>query len=153
MKPGNSSRRRFAPGHAYRGKAGVGSLTPGVITESVTQDGVTVFSVDENGIATGRGVLTKTASATLTPGEAAYDLILYDSASAGTFTFPAHTAALKHGMRFNIAQAGAGVLTLAGASGVTINSRGDLFDTAGQYAGLSAIYQEDNVWLLVGDLA
>lgn len=56
------------------------------------------------------------------------------------------------GMRFAIEQAGAGVTALTGVAGVTINSMGAAFRSAGQYGIISLINKSGNNWLAFGDL-
>ncbi len=43
--------------------------------------------------------------------------------------------------------------SVAGASGVTINSKGGNLSINGQYVGVSLVQTATNVWLLLGDLA
>jgi co-chaperonin GroES (HSP10) len=81
-------------------------------------------------------------------------LVTLDNGSAITLTVPTNASvAFPVGSRVDIVQLGAGQVTVAGASGVTVNSRlGDLKLFA-QYSGASLWYQGSDVWLLVGDLS
>lgn len=77
-----------------------------------------------------------------------------DKATAAVFTIPAHAVVpYLAGTRLYVEQAGAGVVTIAGDTGVTVNSRGAVFDTAGQYAVAVAVKKADDLWTLSGDLA
>ena len=93
---------------------------------------------------------------------AAYTLALTDagklvevnSASAVTVTVPDNaTVAFEIGTEIIIQQEGAGQVSIAGATGVTINSAGGLLNLASQYSAATLIKKATDTWLLVGDLA
>ena len=80
-------------------------------------------------------------------------LVPLNNASAITITIPPHSdVAAPVGHTITVYQKGAGSVTFAEGSGVTINSRADYLETAGQYAVAQAIQTEIDTWLLVGDL-
>lgn len=103
------------------------------------------------------GILTIVAETGTT-----YELLLTDvgklvtctNASAITVTIPVNAdVAIPIGSQILITQLGAGVVTLAPEGGVTLNSRGALLDTNGQYATVACIKRDTNVWLISGDVA
>ena len=80
-------------------------------------------------------------------------LVTLTNASAITVTIPANSSvAYPVGTKIDFAQLGAGQVTFAGASGVTVNSTPTLKLRA-QYSGASCIKTATDTWLLVGDLA
>ena len=89
-----------------------------------------------------------------------YTLVLADSfkmitcsnAATITVTIPTNASiAFPIGTQIDLVQYGAGKITMAG-SGVTINSKGGLKSTNGQWVGISIVKTDTDVWLLVGDL-
>jgi hypothetical protein len=84
-------------------------------------------------VASGGPVLVKTSGYTITVADIlGGNKFLYNSASPGTFTLP--TSSLVDGMVVNVAQIGAGALTVSGGTivGTTV--------TTAQYQGLSFVY-------------
>ena len=76
-----------------------------------------------------------------------------DNAAAITVTVPSDTTAnLPIGSTVTFEQTGAGTVTFAADSGVTINSRGAVLSTAGQFAVASIIKTASNTFTLTGDL-
>lgn len=77
--------------------------------------------------------------------------IRMNNASAITVTISdaTHTA----GDEITFEQAGAGVVTFAAGGSLTLNSRGSLLDTNGQYAVATVKFISASVAVLVGDLA
>ena len=76
------------------------------------------------------------------------------SASAVTLTIPPNGAvAFPIGTTITIEQGGAGEVVPAAADGVTINRRGNVTKTAGQYAVALLTKVEGDAWTLTGDLA
>ena len=57
------------------------------------------------------------------------------------------------GERIDFVQKGAGAITFAAGSGVTLNSKDSLLSTAGQYAAVTVIKEATNVYYLIGNLA
>jgi hypothetical protein len=79
-------------------------------------------------------------------------LVTLTNASAITFTIPANSSvAYPIGTQIDLSQFGAGQVTVAGASGVTVNSASSLKLRA-QYSSASCIKVATDTWLLVGDL-
>jgi DNA-binding IclR family transcriptional regulator len=80
-------------------------------------------------------------------------LITLSNASPITLTVPTNASvAFADGSRIDIVQTGAGQVTVAGASGVTVNSKNSGLKLVTQYSGASLWYQGSDVWLAVGDL-
>ncbi len=81
-------------------------------------------------------------------------VIEFNNASAITATIPPNSSvAFPIGTWIELHQKGAGTLTVAAGSGVTLQSRGLLTDTAGQYAIAGIRKVATNTWRLTGDLA
>lgn len=81
-------------------------------------------------------------------------LVRCTNASPITLTVPAHaTVPNVVGIVVGIEQGGAGVVTIAAAGGVTINSLGSNLALSGQWAQAALINTAENVWSLVGALA
>lgn len=76
------------------------------------------------------------------------------NAAAVTLTIPTNaTVPLAIGCFVEIHQAGAGVVTITPAAGVTVQARGGLSHTAGQYALAGLRKVATDTWVLTGDLA
>jgi hypothetical protein len=93
---------------------------------------------------------------------AAYTLVLTDSGKAVQVTTagavavtvpPNSSVAFPVGSVIEIDQMGAGTVSIAPGSGVTLRSRGNLLSLAGQYAVASIRKIATDEWLLAGDLA
>ena len=83
----------------------------------------------------------------------AYKSVTLTNASAITLTVPPNSSvAFDIGTVITLDQLGAGQVTVAPGSGVTINSRGSAFKLVGQYstAGLKKIATD--TWLFFGDI-
>jgi hypothetical protein len=79
--------------------------------------------------------------------------IQFTNGSSITFTIPPNSSvAFPIGTVIEMEQNGAGALTLAPGSGVTINSRGADLTLAGQYAVAAVKKVATNIWTLAGDL-
>jgi hypothetical protein len=77
-----------------------------------------------------------------------------NNASPISLTIPPNAdAAIPVGSFVEVHQAGAGAITIAAGSGVTLNSRGSLVVTSGLYAVVGLRKVDTNVWVLAGDLA
>jgi hypothetical protein len=84
----------------------------------------------------------------------AVKVVEVDSTVARTVTIPTNaTVAFPIGVSIPLFQANTGTVTVAAASGVTLRSRGNLVNLAGQYAEASLRQRAANEWVLVGDLA
>ncbi len=80
-------------------------------------------------------------------------LITLNNAGTITFTIPPNSSvAYTVGVRLDIAQFGGGQVTVAGGSGVTVNST-PTSKLRTQYSAASCIKIATDEWLLVGDLA
>ena len=80
-------------------------------------------------------------------------LITLSNTGAITLTIPTNaTVALPVGCQIDLVQLGAGAVTIAGASGVTVNSKGGNLTINGQYVGVSLVKIATDEWLLLGDL-
>lgn len=76
------------------------------------------------------------------------------NASTQTITIPPNAdVAFPTGTEVEFFQEGAGTVTIAAGSGVTIRSSGSLLSTSGQYVGAVAKKIDTNEWVLVGNLA
>ncbi|PLS81700.1 hypothetical protein CYG49_01510 [Candidatus Saccharibacteria bacterium] len=95
---------------------------------------------------------TKTASYTLAAGDTG-TIIEIDSASASTITVPDNASvALPVGTVIGFRQYGTGQVTIVGATGVVLRSRGDAFKTAGQYSEGSLSKRGTDEWIVSGDM-
>lgn len=80
-------------------------------------------------------------------------LVTLSNASAITLTIPTNSSvAYPVGTKIDLAQIGAGQVTVAGAGGVTVNASPTLKFRA-QYSAATCIKTGTDTWLLVGDLA
>lgn len=91
-----------------------------------------------------------------------YTLVLTDAgkmvtltnASAITLTVPPNAdVAFPVNTRIDLLQYGAGQVTVAAGSGVTIYSSGAKLKITGQYSGATLWKKATNTWVLVGDIA
>jgi hypothetical protein len=83
----------------------------------------------------------------------ANDYIRFSNASSITFTIPPNSSvAFPIGTVIEVEQAGAGALSVAAGSGVTINSRGSDLTLAGQYSVAALKKVATDTWTLTGDL-
>lgn len=84
-------------------------------------------------------------------------LVTASNASAQTYTIPpASSVAYNTGSQLNIVQKGAGQVTFAAGSGVTIRSTGATAAAPklrAQYSSATAIYEGSDVWYVIGDIA
>lgn len=81
------------------------------------------------------------------------NLIMFNKATAGTFTvLQQSSVAWVARTRIDVAQYGAGQLSIAAGTGVTIRSAGGKLKLNTQYSCASLIRIAENEWLLVGDL-
>lgn len=77
-----------------------------------------------------------------------------NDASSRTITVPTSASvAFAVGARVDLLRYGAGAVTVAAASGVTIRSRNSALGIATRYGGASLYKRATNEWVLVGDLA
>ena len=80
-------------------------------------------------------------------------LITVSNASANTLTIPPNSSvAYGIGTQINIAQLGAGTITITAGAGVTLNSAGAKLKTDAQYAVATCVKTDTNTWFVVGNL-
>jgi len=80
-------------------------------------------------------------------------LVTAENASAQTYTVPPNASvAFPIGAQIDFIQLGAGSVTFAPGSGVTIRSRGGLLTVNGQYTGVTLKKIGTNEWVLMGNL-
>lgn len=80
--------------------------------------------------------------------------IQFTNGAAVAFTIPPNsTAAFVIGATITIEQNGAGTVTMTAGAGVTLNSRGGLVATAGQYAVAQIKKVATDTWTIIGDVA
>lgn len=81
-------------------------------------------------------------------------LVTGANASAITWTVPPNaSAAFPVGTQIDLLQEGAGQITLAQGSGVTINSKGSNLKLTGQYSAATLVKTATDAWTLFGDLS
>ena len=79
--------------------------------------------------------------------------VRFTGAAATTYTIPPSVAVdFPLGTVIEIEQSGSGALSVAGAPGVTINSRGADLTLAGQYSVAALKKVGTDTWTLTGDL-
>jgi hypothetical protein len=101
---------------------------------------------------------TKLVSSNLTDKSANYAIVAADEGSVIRSTGSAITITVDNvltqaGDRIDFIQAGAGQITFAAGSGVTLSSKGSKLKTAAQYAGCSVVFGGSGVYYLIGDLS
>ena len=80
-------------------------------------------------------------------------LITADNASPIALTIPPNSSvAYGIGTQINIAQLGAGTVTITAGAGVTLNSAGAKLKTDAQYAVATCVKTDTNTWFVVGNL-
>ena len=80
-------------------------------------------------------------------------LVTVSNASANTFTIPPNSSvAYGIGTQINIAQLGAGTVTITAGAGVTLNSAVAKIKTDAQYAVATCVKTDTNTWFVVGNL-
>jgi hypothetical protein len=80
-------------------------------------------------------------------------LVTCSNASAIALTIPPNSSvAYGIGTQINIAQLGAGTVTITAGAGVTLNSAGTKLKTDAQYAVATCVKTDTNTWFVVGNL-
>ena len=80
-------------------------------------------------------------------------LITCSNAAAIALTIPPNSSvAYGIGTQINIAQLGAGTVTITAGAGVTLNSAGAKLKTDAQYAIATCVKTDTNTWFVVGNL-
>ncbi len=81
-------------------------------------------------------------------------LVTLDNGSSITLTVPLNASvAYDTGTQILLEAKGAGTVSVTPAGGVTLNSRGAVFDSAGQYAMMNLVKIGTDLWVLSGDIA
>jgi predicted TIM-barrel enzyme len=81
-------------------------------------------------------------------------LITCSNAAAIALTIPPNSSvAYGIGTQINIAQLGAGQVTITAGAGVTLNSAGTKLKLAAQYAVATCVKTDTNTWFVVGNLS
>jgi len=97
-------------------------------------------------------IVQKTASYTMSSLTERDDLIEMNSSSALTLTIPTNASvAFPVGTSFDVLQTGSGQVTIAGASGVTVNATPGL-KLRTQYSSATCFKRAENLWVVYGDL-
>jgi hypothetical protein len=118
-------------------------------SKTVTLPDDSVTAANLNGVA---DVNTKTANYTLVLADAGR-VIEFNSASNLTLTIPTNASvAFGSGTMVTITRRGAGEVTVAGASGVTLRSSDSRTKISKQYAAAGLIKLDTNEWMLIGSL-
>ena len=137
-----------APVTSVNGQTGTVSITPQTLNAAALNTNSKVEAAQAAST-----LITKTASYTLALTDAG-KMIAVNSSSAATVTIPTNASvAFPVDTEIEIAQFGAGVVSIAGASGVTIRSVDSMVSLSGQYAVAALKKINTNEWLLAGALA
>jgi C4-dicarboxylate-specific signal transduction histidine kinase len=81
-------------------------------------------------------------------------LITCSNAAAIALTIPPNSSvAYGIGTQINIAQLGAGQVTITAGAGVTLNSAGAKLKLGAQYAVATCVKTDTNTWFVVGNLS
>ena len=81
-------------------------------------------------------------------------LITCSNAASISVTVPPNSSvAYGIGTQINIAQLGAGQVTITAGAGVTLNSSGTKLKTKDQYAVTTCVKTDTNTWFVVGNLS
>ena len=81
-------------------------------------------------------------------------LITVSNAGANTLTIPPNSSvAYGIGTQINIAQLGAGQVTITAGAGVTLNSSGAKLKLKDQYSVATCVKTDTNTWFVVGNLS
>ena len=137
----------------FTGTNTVAALTAsGLITASASGVAFTDGTQTKEGVASRTPIVQKTASYTLSALTERDSLIEVSSASAVTITVPTNaTLALPVGTSIDILQTGAGQVTIAGESGVTVNATPGL-KLRTQWSGVTLFKRATDTWVVYGDL-
>ena len=110
------------------------------------------YAVVAAGIAAGADAITEETVTTYSATAADFPKTKeFNNASAIALTIPADLDVATNTV-FEIHQTGAGAVTIAGASGVTVQSRGAALTTAGQFAIAGIKRVAENVYRVTGDV-
>ncbi len=165
-------------GVAWKQVPAAGLASDSVTTAKILDANVTAAKLASNAVETAKIVdnaVTQAKLADRVVGSAEYDnltlnaqtgttytLVLTDAhkfvtlsnASAITLTVPPNSSvAFETGDQVNIMQLGAGQVTVAAGSGVTLRSASSLVKTSAQYAVATLVKIDTDTWVLLGNLA
>lgn len=92
---------------------------------------------------------------TLVIGDAENTTVWMDNASANTLTIPTNASvAFPVGTKINVMMEGAGVTTIEGDTGVTVNgTSGGSVDIGNQYSGATLSKRATDTWIVTGDVS
>jgi hypothetical protein len=137
--------------------AALDTLSVGVLesANAITATGGVAFSdgtQTKEGVPSQTTIISKSASYTLSSLTERDDLIEVDSASATTITIPTNSVvAFPVGTSIDVLQIGAGQVTIAGDSGVTVNGTPGL-KLRTQWSSATLFKRAENTWVVLGDL-
>ena len=120
-------------------------------TAGLANDAVTAAKLNDDVYAKELTLNAQTASYTLVLADAG-KVVTLNVASANTLTVPTNASeAFPVGSTVTVVQTGAGITTLAGASGVTVNAFNGLA-LSGQWAAATLIKTGTDSWVAIGNL-
>jgi len=153
--PAGASISGFAPlaSPTFTGTSNVAALTAsGLITASASGVAFTDGTQTKEGVPSRTPIVQKTDSYTLSALTERDSLIEVSKATATTITIPTNTAvAYPVGTSIDILQTGAGQVTIAGDTGVTVNSTPGL-KLRTQWSSATLFKRAANTWVVFGDL-
>jgi hypothetical protein len=117
-------------------------------TSQVT--GLDAALLDKETVGTVVGINTRTAAYTFVASDRG-QIVEYNSATAGAFTL--NTGVFTGLVRVDVAQIGAGLLSITPGAGVTINGAAATIAMGGQWKAATLYQRTANNWVLVGGLA
>ena len=125
----------------------------GTVTVAAAGVAFTDGTQTKEGVPSRTPIISKTASYTLTDTSERDSLIEVNSASGTTITIPLNSAvAYPVGTTLDILQTGAGQVTIAGDSGVTVNSTPGL-KLRTQWSSCTLFKRATDSWVVFGDLS
>ena len=125
----------------------------GTVTVAASGIAFTDGTQTKEGVPSRTPIISKTASYTLTDTSERDSLIEVNSASGTTITIPLNSAvAYPVGTTLDILQTGAGQVTIAGDSGVTVNSTPGL-KLRTQWSSCTLFKRATDSWVVFGDLS
>ena len=125
----------------------------GTVTVAASGIAFTDGTQTKEGVPSRTPIISKTASYTLTATSERDSLIEVNSASGTTITIPLNSAvAYPVGTTLDILQTGAGQVTIAGDSGVTVNSTPGL-KLRTQWSSCTLFKRATDSWVVFGDLS
>lgn len=150
----NSSSMTNTYGINYYDGSSIVTTTVGTTDQVLTSNGAGVAPTFQDAAAGGLSINSQTGTT--------YTLVLSDNGkmvsltNAATITLtvpPNSSVALPIGSQVLLYQGGAGMVSVAAGSGVTIRSADTLLDLYAQYSTASLVKMATDTWSLFGDLA